>query len=87
MARTVWAFEPLEELGGELGYLSVDDEALAEKLIKAGAVQDPFDPAVGALELKALVPGPVKGGYRTRELKADRGANKSGGKGDKDDPP
>jgi len=83
MATTVWAFEPLEELGGETGFLSVDDDKLAEKLIKSGAVQDP---AVGALELKHIVSAPAGGGYRTREMKADNGKSR-GGKGDKDDPP
>jgi hypothetical protein len=70
MPRTVWAFEPIEELGGELGYLSVDDD-LAEELIEAGAVQDPYsqDPD---FELKALIPGSVRS-YKHRQMKAENG--------------
>ena len=83
MTTFVWAYEPLDELDGQTGFVSVDDDKLAAKLLKSGAVQDP---AIGGNELKQIEAG--KGGYKTREIKAETAAPKSGsGKGDKDDPP
>lgn len=83
MPTTVWAYAPLEALAGETGLVSIEDDALAAKLLKSGEVQDP---RVGGVFLKHIEAG--KGGYKTREMKAETGASKSGvGEGDKDDPP
>lgn len=71
MARTVWAFAPLEELGGETGYVSVEDEALAEELIAGGHAQDPF--VIGFDKMKALEAGPARS-YRTRQMTAEKPA-------------
>jgi hypothetical protein len=46
----VWAFQPLPELNHETGWVECE-EALAQRLIEEGLVQDP---AVGALELKQV---------------------------------
>jgi hypothetical protein len=48
----VWAFQPVPELGNELGFVACD-HALADKLIASGDVQDP---RVGALHFKEIEP-------------------------------
>jgi hypothetical protein len=53
---TVWAFEPIEELGGKTGMVQIS-KALAEELLKAGKVQDPRR---GAAALSKIVSGPIK---------------------------
>lgn len=67
MGRLVWAFEPLEETGGETGFVELADEALAERLIDAGKVQCGWNPEGGEfryVDSKALA------AYATRQLKA-----------------
>jgi len=46
--RCVWAYKKLNELNGELGFVDVE-RVLAGKLLKAKAVQDPYE---GAITLK-----------------------------------
>jgi hypothetical protein len=48
--RTVWAFEPLEELKDVTGYVEVEDK-LAELLLSQDLVQDPY----GAEPLRYIV--------------------------------
>ena len=54
----VWAFKCIPELDSKLGFVECDSDK-AEKLIKAGKVQDP---AVGALHLNEIdnTPAPVE---------------------------
>lgn len=57
---SVWAFEPIPELNGQLGFVSVMED-VARELIAAGKVQDP---RAGGLTLKnrqvvASTPAPV----------------------------
>ena len=62
MAETlVWAFQPLEELNGETGFVACEEE-LAKELIAADKAQDP---AHGALHLKEI----QYGDYQTKEMK------------------
>jgi outer membrane biosynthesis protein TonB len=67
MTRTVWAFAELEELNGEMGFIAADEE-LADELLEAGLVQDPYlgEP----LKLIGSDPGRRSGRYATRQLKA-----------------
>ncbi len=58
----VWAFEPLDELGGATGFVECD-VALADALIAAGRAQDP---RIGGLLLRPIA---APGRYATRELK------------------
>lgn len=70
MARLVWAFEALDQLNGETGYVEVADEALAEKLIGKGAVQDPH---ICGADLKHIESASIQA-YATRQLKAGEAA-------------
>ena len=76
MGRLVWAFEPLDETNGVTGFVEVED-AVADKLIKAGKVQDGWDPEGG--ELKNINSAAIDA-YATRQMKA-------GGARPKDGPP
>lgn len=67
MGRLVWAFEPLDETGGQTGFVEIEDEALAERLIDAGKVQCGWNPEGG--ELKYIDERAVAT-YATRQLKA-----------------
>ena len=53
----VWAFQPLQELKGQTGFVECDD-TLAALLIESGKAQDP---RLGALALKHIqaAPAPV----------------------------
>lgn len=53
---TVWAFEPIEELGGKTGMVQIS-KTLADELLNAGKVQDPRR---GAAALSKIVSGPIK---------------------------
>ena len=62
MAETlVWAFQPLDELDGQTGFVACEEE-LAKELIAADKAQDP---AHGALHLKEI----QHGDYQTKEMK------------------
>jgi hypothetical protein len=65
---TVWAFEPIDELNGETGFVACDAE-LAQKLIEAEKVQDP---RVGALHLKEI----QAGDYNTKQVTAKKTVRK-----------
>jgi outer membrane biosynthesis protein TonB len=67
MTRTVWAFAELEELNGEMGFVAVADD-LAECLLKAGQVQDPY--LTELLKLIGTDPARRSGRYATRQIKA-----------------
>jgi hypothetical protein len=47
---TVWAFQPIDELNNETGFVSCDED-LAKKLISSGMVDDP---AIGAGFLREI---------------------------------
>ena len=62
MAETlVWAFQPLDELNGETGFVACEEE-LAKQLIADEKAQDPQH---GALHLKEI----QYGEYQTKEMK------------------
>lgn len=67
MGRLVWAFEPLEETGGETGFVDIEDEAVAEKLIDQGRVQCGWEPDGGEFK---HIDGKAVAAYATRQLKA-----------------
>jgi len=46
----VWAFQKLDELNNQTGFVNCDDK-VGDKLLKSGAVQDP---RVGAMALKSI---------------------------------
>jgi outer membrane biosynthesis protein TonB len=74
MTRTVWAFAELEELNGEMGFVAVADD-LADELLKAGQVQDPY--LTEPLKLIGTDPGRRSGRYATRQIKAGEPENGS----------
>lgn len=51
MTTLVWAYKPLKELKQETGFVLLEDDKLAAKLLKEGAVQNP---QVGALHLNHI---------------------------------
>jgi hypothetical protein len=55
MPTTVWAFQPLDELKNETGFVECDD-ALAVQLIASGRAQDP---QVGALAMNHIIEKPA----------------------------
>lgn len=67
MGRLVWAFEPLDETGGDTGFVDMADETLADKLIDAGKVQCGWNPSGGELR---HIDGAAVAAYATRQLKA-----------------
>jgi hypothetical protein len=73
MARLVWAFEPLDETGGETGFVEIADDAVAQKLIDQGKAQDGWD--AGAEGFRH-VDGKAVDAYATRQLKAGGGRGK-----------
>jgi hypothetical protein len=71
MGRLVWAFEPLDELNGETGFVDLADEDLAARLVEAGKVQCGWAPEGGTLK---HIDGGKVAAYGTRQLKAGEGA-------------
>lgn len=67
MGRLVWAFEPLDDLNGETGFVEVDNEALAADLIEQGRVQCGWNPEGGEFR---YINSRATEAYRTRQLKA-----------------
>jgi hypothetical protein len=73
MPTTVWAPDPLPELGGRVGFVQIEDEALAADLLESDKVQRP---AIGAMHMRApaaaapAAPEPASdpATYGTREL-------------------
>lgn len=50
----VWAYKPLEVLGGKVGFQNIPDRELAMKLLKSGDVQNP---QMGAAKLNPIQRG------------------------------
>lgn len=61
--RLVWAFKPLPDLNNETGFVACD-EALAERLLKSGDVQDP---AIGAHHFNEIQTSAVEA-YETKVM-------------------